>query len=91
MNIAITITPVIQCMDCGQEQGQCAPVGVSLEEWKCGACGSPLGVWVGCEACGRVEENLPLVKIRRPVRHLVRLMATECPDGHLLHMRLKKL
>lgn len=81
---------LVQCMDCGKEHGSRAPAGVLLEDWKCGKCGGPLGMYVSCEACGRVEENLPTARIRRPVRHLVRLKASECPNGHPLRMKVEK-
>lgn len=57
---------------------------------KCGACGGQIGIWVSCPACGTVEENLPIARIRRPVRHLVKIKATHCPEGHPLLMHEEK-
>lgn len=81
----------VQCMDCGKEHGSRAPAGVLLEDWRCERCGGLLGMYVSCEACGMVEENVPTARIRRPVRHLVRLKATHCPEGHPLRVSVKKL
>lgn len=78
----------VQCMVCGEEHAPRAPAGVRLEDWRCIRCQGLLGLWVSCEACGRVEENVPTMTIRRPVRHLVRLAATECPHGHPLRMKI---
>ena len=79
----------VKCMDCDKEHGSRAPAGVLLEDWRCDKCGGLLGIYVSCNACGQVEEHLPTARIRRPVRHLVRLKATECPYGHPLRMTIE--
>lgn len=80
--LGVRTMALVKCMDCGKKHGSRAPAGVLLEDWRCEKCGGALGMYVSCEACGWVEEDVPTARIRRPVRHLVRLKATECPQGH---------